>query len=100
MINAEILKLCDSLRQTLSPEFRVVPECDGFVVLSHGEICGSDRIANMWRDGPDLWHWRSLYLERVLSGTGGERDGKAEVRKAVKNAAEAKQNNIDFTWPV
>jgi len=98
MINAEILKLCNSLRQTLSPEFRVVLELDGFVVLSHGEICGSDRIANMWREVPGRWHWRSLYLERVLSGTGGARDGIAEVKKAVKNAAEAKQNNINFTW--
>jgi len=49
----------------------------------------------MWREVPGRWHWRSLYLEQDLSGTGGEREGIAEVEKAVKNAAEAKQNNID-----
>jgi len=89
-INATALTVCKFLRRTLPLEFNVVSECEGIIVRSQDQICGSYKVVEIWLDLSLRWHWRSLYLEDDLSGAGTIFDCQIAVENILKIAADAK----------
>ncbi len=84
------ISIRDLLNRILPEGFRIVPIYDGVSVHADRPVCGSKRIADLWRDPEGKWHWRSLYLGDQPSGNGTLFEGFMAVQEATSSAVNAR----------
>lgn len=88
MTNPRNATICKHLFRKLPNGFFAIAHGGGLAVHSENQICGSDRIVDVWQDISFQWHWRSIYLANELAGTGSVFDGIIAVQRAVNVAQE------------